>query len=265
MKPSHVSMNLGFMPKNSSVTQSFASVMKATNGLIVAEIVAYGILLSSPNMAISYLGFSAKGLLQGQFWTLLTSMFVHVDLFHLAFNLFFLYVFGTALEEKIGSKKTVAIFFAAGVLSLLIGIPFYSPDTRIVGASIGVSALVGAVVVLSPNTRTPLLLFAPLGLVAMIYLIFNAFMLLFDQTGGIAYQSHIIGLLLGVVFGLVWRKRETSGGSNLKRHGTIEGIQSPGLGCPCRRPNYKPLKVVVGPVGPLMNGYECAPTFESAQ
>jgi len=136
-------------------------------------------------------------------------MFFHVDLFHLAFNAFFLYIFGIALEDRIGPKKTVAIFFVAGVFSLLIGIPFYFPDTHIVGASIAVSALVGAVLVLAPNRDTPLLFFAPLGLVATIYFIFNAFMLIFELSGGIAYQSHIIGFLVGVVFGFVWKKKET--------------------------------------------------------
>ena len=181
--------------------------MKATYFLIIAEIASYSI-LSYSNIAISDVGFSTSGFLQGQFWTPVTSMFVHVDLFHLAFNLLFLFIFGVALEDKIGAKKAVAIFFIAGVLSLLVGIPFYSPDTRIVGASIAVSALVGAVVVLSPNRNSPLVLFAPLGLVAMIYLIFNAFMLIFDQSGGIAYQSHIIGFFTGLIFGLAWRKRE---------------------------------------------------------
>jgi membrane associated rhomboid family serine protease len=183
-------------------------MIRATYCLILAEIAAYSISLFYSNMVISYLGFSTSGLLGGQFWTPVTSMFVHVDLFHLAFNLLFLYVFGIALEDKIGPKKTIAIFFVAGALSLLVGIPFYSPDTHIVGASIAVSALVGAVVVLTPNRHSPLLLFAPLGLVAMIYLIFNAFMFIFDQSGGIAYQSHIIGFFVGVSFGLAWRKRE---------------------------------------------------------
>jgi membrane associated rhomboid family serine protease len=61
-------------------------------------------------------------------------------------------------------------------------------------------------VVLTPNRRSPLLLFAPLGLVATIYLIFNAFMLIVDQSGGIAYPSHVIGFFVGVILGLAWRK-----------------------------------------------------------
>jgi membrane associated rhomboid family serine protease len=121
----------------------------------------------------------------------------------------FLYIFGVALEEMIGAWRMSAIFFAVGVLSLLAGAPFYSPDTHIVGSSIAVSALVGAAVVLAPNRSSPLTLFAPLGLVATIYLIFNAFMLAFDQTGGIAYQSHVIGFFMGLILGFAWRKRKT--------------------------------------------------------
>jgi membrane associated rhomboid family serine protease len=192
-------------------------MMRATYCLILAEIAAFSFFFFYPYVAFSNLGFSTSGfLLHGQFWTPVTSMFVHVDLFHLAINMFFLYIFGIALEDKIGPKKTLAIFFIAGVLSLLLGTPFYSPDTHIVGASIAVSALVGAVVVIAPNRRSPLLLFAPLGLVAMIYLIFNAFMLLFDQTGGVAYQSHLIGFFMGVFFGLAWRKGETQSVRTLK-------------------------------------------------
>jgi membrane associated rhomboid family serine protease len=155
------------------------------------------------------LGFSTTGLLQGQFWTLITSMFVHVDLFHLAVNMFFLYLFGNALEEEIGARRTTAIFFTAGIVSLIAGIPFYSPETHIVGSSIAVSALVGAglVVVKLDKPSSPLLLFAPLGLVAMVYIIFNVFMLLNDQSGGVAWPSHVIGFFMGVVFGLVWRGR----------------------------------------------------------
>jgi rhomboid family protein len=200
--------------------------MRATYLLILAEIGAYCILLFSPNVSFTYLGFSTSGFLRGQFWTPLTYMFVHVDLFHLAFNMLFLFVFGIALDDRIGPKRTMAIFFIAGVLSLLLGIPFYSPDTHIVGSSIAVSALVGAVVVLAPNRHSPLLLFAPLGLVAIIYLIFNAFMLTIDQSGGIAYQSHMIGFFIGMIFGLAWRKWErgsvsSNPGDPNPRNGTI--------------------------------------------
>ena len=183
--------------------------MRTTYFLILAEIAAYFVLSLYSNAAFSYFGFSTSGLLHGQFWTAITSIFVHVDLFHLGTNMLFLYIFGIALEERIGALRTLTIFFIAGIVSLVAGVPFYSPDTHIVGASIAVSALVGAAVVLTPSKISPLTLFAPLGLVATIYFIFNAFMLAFDQTGGIAYQSHVIGFFIGLVLGFAWRKRKT--------------------------------------------------------
>src|SRR5882672_10384444 len=108
--------------------------MRATYFLILAEIAAYLLAFSYAYAGFSYLGFSTSGFLQGQFWTPVTSMFVHVDLFHLGTNLLFLYIFGTALEERIGALRTMVIFFTAGILSLLVGVPFYSPDTHIVGS-----------------------------------------------------------------------------------------------------------------------------------
>jgi rhomboid family protein len=182
--------------------------MRATYFLIFAEVAAYFLLSPYLSAAFSVLGFSTSGLLQGEFWTPVTSIFVHVDIFHLATNMLFVFIFGIALEDRFGSVRTMTIFFTAGVLSLLAGTSFYSPDTHIVGASIAVSALVGASVILTPNKKSPLLLFAPLGLVAVIYLIFNAFMLTIDQTGSVAYQSHVIGFFVGVAFGLAWRKKD---------------------------------------------------------
>lgn len=169
--------------------------------------IAFLISLSVPQA--DSLGFSTVGLSQGQFWTLTTSMFVHVDLFHLAVNMLFLYVFGNALEEKIGAGRTMATFFVAGALSLIVGIPFYSPETHILGSSIAVSAMVGAALVLLDMDKpsSPLVLFAPLGLVAMVYIIFNIFMLIYDVSGGIAWPSHVIGFFMGAAFGLVWRRR----------------------------------------------------------
>jgi membrane associated rhomboid family serine protease len=77
-------------------------------------------------------------------------------------------------------------------------------------ASIAVSSLVGVAVVFTPNRGPTLLLFAPLGLVIVIYLIFNAFVIILYQTDGIAYPSHVIGFSIGVILGLAWRNSFTS-------------------------------------------------------
>ena len=174
--------------------------------LIIAAFVVSTVFF--PASYTSSLGFSADGFLQGgKFWTLLTYMFTHLNLFELAVNMLFLYVFGNALEVKVGAVKTFSAFLVGGVAGLVVGLPFYSPNTTILGSSIAVSALLGAVIVLNPNAKpSPLFLYLPLGLLAVIYVIFNVFMLIYDQSGGVAWPSHIIGFAVGVVLGLKWRQ-----------------------------------------------------------
>jgi len=180
----------------------------ATLSIILVECVAFAISISFSSLfqVVDLFGFSYTGFTEGrQFWTPLTSLFVHVSIYHLLINMFLLYVFGTALETQKGSKFLLATFFLGGILSLFIGIPLYSPATKIVGSSIAVSAVIGAVMVAIPNRPSPIFLFrAPLGLVALIYFIFNVFFAIYGQSAlGVAYPSHIIGFLIGVGIVLV--------------------------------------------------------------
>lgn len=181
---------------------------KGSYSLIVAELACF--LVEAPDLprAFSLLGFSALGLARGELWTPLTSMFVHVSIYHLGINLFFLYVFGTALEVEEGSGLLLATFFLGGSLSLLVGIPLYPLDTDIVGSSIAVSAVIGASLVAIPDRKAPIFLFrAPLGLVAVIYLVFNAFLAYYTQAAqGIAYPSHVIGFFMGAAAALLMRQ-----------------------------------------------------------
>jgi len=122
----------------------------------------------------------------------------------------FLYVFGTAVEEGVpgGARKVPLLFFIGGVASLFLGVPLYPLNTTVVGSSIAVSTVIGAVLAAIPMRRSPFFLFhAPLGLVATVYLIFNAFMTLAvpDSAGGVAYPSHVIGFVVGIAISLIWR------------------------------------------------------------
>src|SRR4030065_2318697 len=71
------------------------------------------------------LAFSEYALMHGCFYTLLTGIFVHGNPIHLVGNMLFLYVFGNGLEDEVGDKRTAYVFFAGGVFSFILGIPFY--------------------------------------------------------------------------------------------------------------------------------------------
>jgi membrane associated rhomboid family serine protease len=151
------------------------------------------------------LAFSTNSLVQGKVWTLVTALFVHADIFHLAGNMIFLYAFGNALEKEVGTAKTYLAFFAGGVLSLLLGVFFYDPNVYLIGASAAIFTLTAVVLLVKP-LKFSFIFFMPLGLVALIYIIYNIVAVQTGVEGNVAYVSHVIGFAVGIPMGAMWSK-----------------------------------------------------------
>ncbi len=79
----------------------------------------------------------------GQWWLLITSMFLHADLLHLGGNLLFLLLFGTSLEEQVPATKWVATYFASGIGGSLAFL-FLGGSAVGLGASGAIWGLLGA-------------------------------------------------------------------------------------------------------------------------
>ena len=156
-------------------------------------------------VATQYLAFSTNSLLQGRVWTLVTALFVHADILHLAGNMLFLYAFGNTLEKEVGTAKTLLAFFVGGVLSFLLGIFFYQPDTYLIGASAAIFTLTAVVLLVKP-LKFSFIFLMPLGLVAIIYIIYNVIAVQTGVEGNIAYISHVIGFAIGIPLGVAWTK-----------------------------------------------------------
>ncbi|MFD1063481.1 rhomboid family intramembrane serine protease [Winogradskyella litorisediminis] len=58
-------------------------------------------------------------------WQILTHMFMHGDIGHLFFNMFALWMFGTAVERQIGQKRFLFIYFSAGLGAVLFQLGYY--------------------------------------------------------------------------------------------------------------------------------------------
>lgn len=80
----------------------------------------------------------------GQYWRLVTSMFTHEELFHLASNCYALYVYGLILERGIGKGRFAAVYFTGGLLGNLLSFAFMQNPS--IGASGAVFGLLGAVI-----------------------------------------------------------------------------------------------------------------------
>ena len=161
--------------------------------------------VSDLNFITQNFAFSGENLLNGKVWTIVTALFLHADILHLAGNMIFLYAFGNVLEKEVGAGKTYLAFFVGGVLAFLLGVFFYDPQVYMIGASAAIFTLTAVVLLVKP-LKFSFLFFMPLGLVAVIYIIYNVLAVQSNIEGNIAYISHVIGFAIGIPLGIAWTK-----------------------------------------------------------
>ncbi len=160
-----------------------------------------------PSVA-DFLVYSGRRLAEGALWTLITALFVHANLIHLIGNMVFLYVFGNAVESSAGGRMMMAVFFVGGVCSFPISTYYYGYDCVMVGASAAIFALAAVGMLVKPLKLSLLFFFMPLGLVAILFFIFNLFAVYFSVGGNVGYVAHVAGFLIGIPFGMVLSKGE---------------------------------------------------------
>ena len=170
--------------------------------LIAVNALIFVITLVRPAEVAGSLGLT-PALLSQQPWTIISSMFVHGSFTHILFNMIGLYFLGSFLIRAVGERSFLTVFFLGGLAGNVLFILLADPFSTAVGASGAIYALGGALAILVP--RAPVLIFpipVPIPLWAAI-LIF----LLLSFLPGIAWQAHLGGLFLGLVAGLVLRRR----------------------------------------------------------
>lgn len=142
-------------------------------------------------------------------WSVLTYMFFHEGIFHILFNMLFLYWFGLLLTEYLGSKKLANIYIlgglAGGVLYLVMYniSPYFAESltsARMLGASAGVYAVVVAAATLAPNTTFYLLLLGPVKIkyIAIFYVLIAFVNSTGSNAGG--ELAHLGGAGLGFLY-----------------------------------------------------------------
>lgn len=142
-------------------------------------------------------------------WTLLTHMFAHFAIWHLLFNLLWLFWFGKIIQEFIGNKKILPLYIYGGLCGAALMIISYNifpglkpdmPYATALGASAGVLAIVVAAATLVPDYTVFLLFF---GAVKIKYI--ALFMVILDMVSIPGLNSggriaHLGGALFGYVF-----------------------------------------------------------------
>ena len=200
-----------------------------TIGLILSNVIVYllavahgGSLISGPDAQeiVKYgatptelgCGPGVSGLPPWQ--TVLTSMFMHASILHLAGNMVFLWIFGNNIEDSMGPFRFLGFYLLGGIAALGLQVAI-NPDSvaPTVGASGAIAAVLGGYIVLYPRARVltlVLIIFffgvielpalAVLGAWFILQAVFGAAGLT-DPTnaGGVAYFAHIGGFIFGVL------------------------------------------------------------------
>jgi GlpG protein len=141
----------------------------------------------------------AWGVYDGGWWALLTSVFVHADVLHLAFNLFWLWMLGRALERAIGFRRSLLFFLGAAWVSSALQLAV-ADDAGIGFSGVGY-ALFGFMWV--ARARYPS--FQPLIIPSVIYLFLGwlVFCIVVSHIGvlHVANTAHFAGLVFGALLG----------------------------------------------------------------
>jgi len=148
--------------------------------------------------------------------TTVTSMFIHGGVLHVAGNMLYLFIFGAAVEYRMGALRYLIFYLAAGIAAAFATV-WIAPESTVpvIGASGAIAGVLGAYFILYPRGRIltilPIFIFIQfVEIPAVIYLLFWFAVQLYaglEQSGragamsGVAWWAHVGGFMFGVALG----------------------------------------------------------------
>lgn len=200
-----------FPYKDENVAKNIAHV---TYVLIAINVIVFLWSLTDFENIISTYGFTPAS---ATILTIFTSMFLHGGLDHIFGNMWFLFLFGDNVEDRLGKIKFILFYLASGiaatVLHFLTNIGSIVPA---IGASGAISGVLGAYLVMFPHVRVHVASYFYAGTVPayvmigfwfVLQFIFGAASLLGGVGSGIAFWAHIGGFLFGAA--VAWLMKRT--------------------------------------------------------
>jgi len=193
-----------------SVRSWVARFGSVVNLLIVVNVVVFfaQLLCSAFRLTVVTDLFALNGgrLMHGFLWQPVTYMFLHANVWHILFNMLFLWFFGREVEYFIGPKSFTRLYFLSGLAGAALWLAFnFSSAASVLGASAAVLGCVIAFATLFPDREITLLIFFVLPVtmkakyLAIGAVLINVAMLL-SPNADVAYLAHLGGAALGYVY-----------------------------------------------------------------
>ena len=184
------------------------------NGLLIALNVLFFLYLeitgSSENVYFMYTkgAMSAPAVLEdGEYYRLLTAMFMHFGIRHIMNNMLVLFVLGDNLERALGHVKYLIFYLLCGIGSNWVSMMAHSTDTMTVsaGASGAIFGVVGGLLYVVTANKGRL---EDLSTRQLVIMIFFSLYLGYTSTG-VDNTAHLSGLVIGIVLAIILYNRPT--------------------------------------------------------
>ncbi len=208
----------------------FSSMPPVTRNIILINIVMFIATCINEQFMVSTFAMFYPESPFFRIWQPVTYLFMHGGFWHLFFNMFCLWMFGSALERTIGSRKYLVFYFVAGLGAALThtGVEYLQMSAMVsadpgiltagqinllrtptVGASGAIYGIQIGYAMLFPND-TWTLLFPPISLKAkwfvLLFIVIELFTGVTGTVDGVAHFAHLGGMLFGFLLLLYWRK-----------------------------------------------------------
>jgi membrane associated rhomboid family serine protease len=152
-----------------------------------------------------YLAMIPSFVLHGYVWQPFTYMFVHGGWSHIFFNMLSLYIFGTMVEQRIGSKEFLLFYLLTGTVSGILSLLSYwiaGTNVVLVGASGAIYGVLLMFAVFYPYARVFVFALIPIRapVLVILYAIIELSSEVFGAGGNIAHLTHLSGLLFAYLY-----------------------------------------------------------------
>jgi membrane associated rhomboid family serine protease len=138
-------------------------------------------------------------------WTVVTCLFLHGGIGHLLGNMITLYFFGRYLRALVGDKRFLIVYFIGGMLGSACYILLAPPLSISIGASGAVFAVGGVLAVMRPKLKV---LVFPIPVPMPLWAAVIGGFVIISFFPNVAWQSHLGGLVFGLVMGYFLRRQE---------------------------------------------------------
>lgn len=208
----------------------FSSIPPVTKNIILINVMVWIMTALNRQFMIEHFALFYPSSPFFKLWQIFTHMFMHGGFWHLFFNMYTLWMFGSVLERVWGTRKFLLFYFVTGLgaaalhtgvewievqvyMSRITGgnaaeVAQFLPPT--VGASGAIYGLLLGYAMLFPDSVMTLV-FPPISLKAkwfvIIFAVIELFTGVFSIGGGIAHFAHLGGMLFGLILILYWKKK----------------------------------------------------------